>query len=133
VGFLFVYRKKINNHTRGEQMKLKLDDKTLLDIILKDTKTNRQRMTAGILRKLGKLVSQENKRKEFSKINPATGEQMYADYIVMDYENAIVTTTQYGKIVKLVFKKQQTRTAKATVVTKPTIIIKKKRVFNKNE
>ena len=110
-------------------MKLQFTDQMLLNMILKDIKNTKPKFVANLVKRFGRLTSQETTRVTYDKINPATGEPMYTDHVVLTYERATVTTTKYGRVLKVVKNKPVKETAKP--VKPPVVIVKKKRVFTK--
>jgi hypothetical protein len=103
----------------------KLDDKILLQLLLKQTRTDRKRHMANVVKqfnlKSAKLV--DTIRITNTKTLPGTETPMYTDYQIWDTGNHLIKTTLYGRVVDI----QQ----KARSVVAPKVIIKKKRTYTK--
>ena len=103
----------------------KLDDKILLELLLKQTRITRKGHQANVIKqfnlKSAKLV--DTVRITNTKKLPGTETPLYTDYQIWDTGAYLVKTTLYGRVVDI----QQ----KARSVVAPKVVIKKKRTFTK--
>jgi hypothetical protein len=103
----------------------KLDDRILLELLLKQTRIDRKRHIGNVVKqfnlKSAKLV--DTVRITNAKKLPGTDQPMYTDYQIWDTGNHLVKTTIYGRVVDIEMK--------ARSVVTPKVIIKKRRTITK--
>jgi hypothetical protein len=103
----------------------KLDDRILLELLLKQTRTDRKRHINNVVKqfnlKSAKLV--DTIRITNTKHLPGTETPVFTDYQIWDTGNHLVKTTLYGRVVDI--------ETKARSVVQPKVIIKKKRTYTK--
>lgn len=102
--------------------KLTLDTDILLTLLLNECRLTRKQFTANMKRKysLSRATHVTDQKFMLGKPNPKSGEEMYVEESIYDTGNYLVKTTKHGRV-KAIERKAQ-------VVTKPNVVIKKKKV-----